>query len=575
MLNTDSLIVPLVQYIWHDNNKDYIQKDLQIINNIKKIDQLVINKKNVITLRKFLGNIHTPLRYSYLLDTKILISFVKIIKFFDLPFRFDLDKKFLWRYYAIPYGAYFDKKKRSFVSFFSMGLKKNIGVLMPFLLNYPSHSNLLHSVDWHKFSILFKNSLINNNNQRKNYNFNKNFFPTNDFNLNLIPISKHISSKRFHRSINLSDIDIDPWLSTFDYRFWTHDIYDPNYKISNLSKVDHIWGVHSSFINSSFLINSFDTKIILYPELYFKYLSGNYTIIKFLKNIKFFKKIFNISFYSNILNLFESFYIKTLKNINNKLIIFKNYNIIKIFKKSNNEKNIINYKIIKKFILFFIIFTNNKLYDINNLLFLRKSLYLFEPSKIIKRIYLRNYFYYRSRRYQKKPIKYNFRLFYLKKLPIGRIKKIRSFPVIYWKTKLRTIFYRNYRKFLFFRLKKFWNYFFSFFLQNIKKRFFFSNFIINQNITNIKDIYENYIYDLLFFLKKFFFFNRYLRKYFNLYTLNKRIKKNNKYTKKKFTNIFKKLSLYINKFIKLKKKKNTSFIKKNIKRKFNNIKYKY
>ena len=26
----------------------------------------------------------------------------------------------------------------------------------------------------------------------------------------LIPISKHISSKRFHRSINLSDIDIDP-----------------------------------------------------------------------------------------------------------------------------------------------------------------------------------------------------------------------------------------------------------------------------------------------------------------------------------------------------------------------------
>ena len=33
MLNTDSLIVPLVQYIWHDNNKDYNQKDIQIIDN--------------------------------------------------------------------------------------------------------------------------------------------------------------------------------------------------------------------------------------------------------------------------------------------------------------------------------------------------------------------------------------------------------------------------------------------------------------------------------------------------------------------------------------------------------------
>lgn len=353
MLNTDSLIVPLVQYIWHDKNKDYVQRDIQILENIKRIDQLVKNKKNIITLRNFLGNIHTPLRYSYLLDTKILISFVKIIKFFDLPFRFDLDKKFLWRYYATPYGAYFDKKKRSFVSFFSMGLKKNIGVLMPFLLNYPSHSNLLHSVDWHKFSILFKNSLMSNNKNNFNHlNLNKHFFPTNDFNINLIPISRHISSKRFHRSINLSDIDIDPWLSTFDYRFWSHDVYDSNYKISNLSKVDYIWGVHSSFINSSFFISSFDTRIILYPELYFKYLSKNYTVIKILKNVKFFKKIFNSSFYSNILSLFESNYIKIFNSINNKLKIIKNFNIVKIFKELRNKENNINYNNIKKFILF-------------------------------------------------------------------------------------------------------------------------------------------------------------------------------------------------------------------------------
>jgi hypothetical protein len=72
-----------------------VQRDTKILGDVDKINKTVINKKNIITLRKFLGNIHTPLRHSYLFDTKILISWVKIIKFFDLPFRFDVDKKFL------------------------------------------------------------------------------------------------------------------------------------------------------------------------------------------------------------------------------------------------------------------------------------------------------------------------------------------------------------------------------------------------------------------------------------------------------------------------------------------------
>jgi hypothetical protein len=95
-----------------------------------------------------------------------------------------------------------------------MGLKKNIGILMPFLMNYPSKSNLLHVVDWHKFSFLFENTL------QKNINYNllkdsnniiiKNFFPIKDFNKTLLPISTHILNKLFHRCLNLSDIDIDP-----------------------------------------------------------------------------------------------------------------------------------------------------------------------------------------------------------------------------------------------------------------------------------------------------------------------------------------------------------------------------
>jgi hypothetical protein len=227
---------------------------------------------------------------------------------------------------------------------------------------------------------------------------------------------------------------------------------------------------------------------------------------------------------------------------------------------------------IKNFILYSVMFSDI-LYNNDLLLKLKKTLYLYKPSKIIKRIFLRNYFYYRSRKYQKKPVKYNFRLFYFKKLPISKINKIRSLPVIFWKNRLRTIFYRNYRKFLFFRLKKFWNYFFSFFIHNIKKRFFFSNFIINKDIVNIKYNYENYIYDLLLFLKKFFLFNRYLKKHFNLYSLKKRLTKFNNMNKKKTTSVYKNLTVMINKTISLKRKKIS--LKNNEKKKLNKIRYIY
>ncbi len=328
--------------------------------------------------------------------------------------------------------------------------------------------------------------------------------------------------------------------------------------------------MRSSFILYKFflLYKLIDTTIILYPELYFKYLSKNYTVFRILKNVKFFKKLFNISFYSKLINLFESYYANNLKKINNKFISLKNYG--GIFNTLSDCKILINKVNIKNFILLYVMFSDI-LYKHDILLQFRKKLYLYKPSKIIKRIFLRNYFYYRSRRYQKKPVKYNFRLFYFKKLPISKINKIRSLPVIFWRNKLRTIYYRNYKKFLFLRLKKFWNYFFSFFLQNIKKRFFFSNFIINQNTINIKYNYENYIYDLLLFLKKFFLFNVYLKKHFNLYSLNKRLTKFSTTSKKKITSAYKNLTFIINKTINLKR----FSLKNNAKKKLNKIRYIY
>lgn len=91
------------------------------------------------------------------------------------------------------------------------------------------------------------------------------------------------------------------------------------------------------------------------------------------------------------------------------------------------------------------------------------------------------------------------------------------------------------------------------------------------DITNIKNIYENYIYDLLFFLKKFFLFNKFLKKYFNLNSLNKRIEQNNIKTKKKILLDFSNINIYLNKFL-----RSENQIKKNItKKRFDNIKYKY
>jgi hypothetical protein len=58
----------------------------------------------------------------------------------DLPFSFDFNNlhKSLWRYNAVPYGTFYDKKYRMFLSYFSMGfLKQNVGVLSPFFFNLP------------------------------------------------------------------------------------------------------------------------------------------------------------------------------------------------------------------------------------------------------------------------------------------------------------------------------------------------------------------------------------------------------------------------------------------------------
>jgi hypothetical protein len=145
---------------------------------------------------------------------------------------------------------------------------------------------------------------------------------------------------------------------------------------------------------------------------------------------------------------------------------------------------------------------------------MKKFIYIYKPNLIKKSILIKNYYYLRSKKYNKNSKIYlSFRLHYAKKIPIiSKYSKITSFSTIFLQNIFRS-FYSNYYYYYVTRITKFWNYFFTFFLQNIKKRFFILNY---KNFIN-----NNYIYDLLLFLKKFIFFNRYLRRYFNSFNQKK------------------------------------------------------
>lgn len=531
--------------------------DVNLPDYITNTDYIVTlrNIKNKPYLFHFISNLYLPLRHTLLWDINILTTFVKIIKFFDVPYRFDLDKKILWRYNAKAYGTFFDKKMRSHVLYFTMGLKRNIGVSIPYFMNFPSPTQLQHVVDWHKFSFLFSSTLYFDKNTTIDNNLpillkqNKiNFFPINEFHKCLIPISTHIINKRFHRCLNLSDIDIDPWVTTFDYRFWSSDIYDANYQKSTLDKVDFSWGVHKNFISSSFFITSFDTRVLLYPELYFKYLNIAYSQARFFQSIRFFKLKDSKNFYLKVLNLFSTYYTNKLKK--NLLNISYN-NFYDITYKKNYFINIIYFSL-----LFNKNLLNNNIYSRFNI-----NRYFFKPGRVIQNVLLKNYFYFRSRKYKKKTKLFLcFRSHFAKKVPI-KFKYIRltNFSYLYINNIFRS-FYSNYYKYFKDRLQLFWKFFFTFFIQNIKKRFF----IINYNTND----YSNFIYDLIFFLRKFFSFNKYLKKYFNIKFFSK-VSKKNSYLKMKFNK--KKKNLLNNYINNLSRQHNILFknITKNSFKKFN------
>jgi hypothetical protein len=213
--------------------------------------------------------------------------------------------------------------------------------------------------------------------------------------------------------------------------------------------------VHEQCISSLFFVTSFDTRIILYPELYFKYISPIYNILNYFRISKIYnKKGYNI-FYYNIIKCFENIYSKKIDKVFKNYYFFKYFKLIKYLKLfSFNKKYLIKDKYIKFFLLFDKIL-NNK----NTFLKIFKNLYIFKNVFLLKNIFLKNYYYYRFKKYNKdSPIRFNFRLNFMKKLP--RINKYfknytRYFTQIYYKNLYRVIFYNKFTKLIYSRIKKF------------------------------------------------------------------------------------------------------------------------
>ena len=471
-------------------------------------------KINTKSIKELLDERYKPIRLLTIFDISVLSIFKKIIPYFDLPYRLSFKKNKIYRYLAKVYGAFFDKDNRSYTLYFSTGTKKNIGVLMSYFINYPSSTHLCHSVDWHKFSFLYEKTLIYRYNVKynilyflKKYKINKNLTPINNFYKKLIPISTHIFYKRFHRSLNLSDIDLNCWLSTHDFRHQSIDIYNKTYSWYSIDKLKYTWAASPFYLASSFFIKNFDSKLILYPELYFKYINKLYNQTRLINFIKKSNKIKNNN-NNIIINLYNNHYLNLLKK---NLFNFKNK-----FRYFNNK-----YSKIFKFSILFL--KKNNILQKN----IKKDFFIFKSNKIKKSFLIKSYLYFKSRKkyYRKKKLYICYRSYFSRKIPKKSKYSLIATRSYFIMNKIFRSFYMNYSYYIIKKIKKFWNYFFTFFIKNIKKRYFFTNNIIIDS--------ENITLNLTLFIRKFLLFQQYIKTYLKADYTNRKYLIYNKYINKK------------------------------------------
>jgi hypothetical protein len=178
-------------------------------------------------------------------------------------------------------------------------------------------------------------------------------------------------------------------------------------------------------------------------------MSQKFNFFKWVKITKsFFSKNFT-NFYNNLLNLFEKKILNSFKKEFTKFSFFKTVKISKFLQ-------IANINILKKSIMILILLLN---FAVNsNKIDIVKKRYYLKLNNVKNSILLKNYYYFRAKKYKGKiSLFINFRLCYLKKTPIisKYCKTIKRFSCIYLKNIFRSIYYKNYYPFFVKRIKKF------------------------------------------------------------------------------------------------------------------------
>jgi hypothetical protein len=121
-------------------------------------------------------------------DLSTLWSYKKLVAHVDQPIPFDGRDSGLWRYNGVRYGSFFDKHLCNHVVFFHMGLKKNIGLLMPFLTNlkFNKPKSIKRFNFWPKSAFIYESSFVPYKSEPLSENFtNSNLYPVNNLSFNL------------------------------------------------------------------------------------------------------------------------------------------------------------------------------------------------------------------------------------------------------------------------------------------------------------------------------------------------------------------------------------------------------
>lgn len=459
------------------------------------------------------------LRDTMILKYEVACNYSKVLKYTDLPYEFDQVEKVWWRWYCDLFGFYYSRIHRNYSIWLTTGLKKNIGLYMPFLMKMPAKRSVTIG-PWIRRYFLYKNSynyvnIKNWINPKDLYSLTFNFLNFNYFKLTSSSAYAVQPKNHIHRpygSFGLFGLENEMFFSGYNSRW--HSLYNEEAAFHNENKpfgLNFLIAVNSFFMSSGFFINSFDSEITIYPQYYLEYFNNN---LKYQQKIQdyfwYFKLFFNKYFYKNIILLLFKIYFN--------LYIFK-------FKKLTNIFFLepLNLKIYKlNLLLFFFLFYNLKNNNFFNYYFFFNkfkfiNLFLLKKNNNnIKDIYFKNFLNekYKYLTTEKKTYKYDYFIKLFNNINLFNQKLLNnSIKFFYFKKYFIKFNYQHY-----FKTNKIKNEL-RFIKYQIKEKFslFLSNFVNYKHIRDFSKFVNNKLFftNLILDLKKLFNKENFLYKYYN------------------------------------------------------------